>query len=131
MPENTLTIVTDFPGWAAALAQTEKNAKGDPIAKRFECYFAGFELANGYQELTDAREQAERFNQDNIKRQKSGMNEMTADHYLLSAMNHGLPACCGVAIGLERVLMAQASSKTSDAEQAHIHQAWSFPIDRA
>ena len=107
LPDEQLSVVTDFPGWAAALAQTHEDEDGATVARRFEIYYRGLELANGYQELTDAAEQKWRFEKDNALRQKQGLNVMEADPYLLAAMEHGLPACSGVAMGVERLLMSK------------------------
>ena len=64
------------------------------------------ELANGYFELTDAGEQAARFEQDRAKRAAEGLPDMAADTLLLAALESGLPDCAGVALGFDRTLMA-------------------------
>ncbi|MDX1802705.1 MAG: EF-P lysine aminoacylase EpmA [Alcanivorax sp.] len=110
LPAEQLSVVSDFPAWAAALAQTHTDSDGTPIARRFEIYYRGLELANGYQELTDAGEQRRRFDRDNALRQQAGLPAMTADPYLLAAMDAGLPACSGVAMGVERLLMARTAT---------------------
>ncbi|MCG8394110.1 MAG: EF-P lysine aminoacylase GenX [Pseudomonadales bacterium] len=110
LPTEQLSVVTDFPGWAAALAQTREDQDGATVARRFEIYYRGLELANGYQELTDAEEQRRRFERDNALRQEQGLNPMDPDPLLLAAMRYGLPACSGVAVGLERLLMARQNS---------------------
>lgn len=107
LPGDALTVITDFPGWAAALAQTRDDDDGEQVAARFEIYAGSIELANGYQELLDAHEQAERFRRDQAHRQQLGRAAMTPDSWLLDALRAGLPACCGVALGVERLLMAQ------------------------
>ena len=114
LPAEQLSVVSDFPGWAAALAQTRKDEDGSTVARRFEIYYRGLELANGYQELTDPKEQCRRFEQDNILRKQHGLNPMTADPFLLDAMDAGLPACSGVAVGVERLLMAQQDTSRID-----------------
>ncbi|MZR64217.1 EF-P lysine aminoacylase EpmA [Alcanivorax sp. DP30] len=114
LPDEQLSVVTGFPGWAAALAQTHEDDDGTLIARRFEIYFRGLELANGYQELTDPVEQRRRFEQDNTLRQQHDIPTMDADPYLLAAMDQGLPACSGVAMGVERLLMAQQGSGKID-----------------
>ena len=124
LPRDQLVVVTDFPGWAAALAQTREDEDGQTVACRFECYFAGLELANGYLELTDAEEQAQRFARDRRQREALGMMDMAADDALLSALAAGLPDCAGVAVGIERLLMARSQA-------TRIDQVWSFPCDRA
>lgn len=124
LPPERLSVVTDFPGWAAALAQTRCDSDGATIARRFEIYYQGLELANGYQELTDAEEQRRRFDTDNIQRREQGSKPMDADPGLLAAMDHGLPDCSGVAMGVERLLMAQQGASRIDQVQA-------FPWKRA
>lgn len=124
LPAEQLSVITDFPGWAAALARTHDDEDGTTVARRFEIYYRGLELANGYQELTDADEQRRRFERDNRLRGEHGLNIMDADPYLLDAMHHGLPACSGVAMGVERLLMAQQSSQ-------RIGEVLTFPGDRA
>ena len=124
LPAEQLSVVTDFPGWAAALAQTRPDTDGTEVAVRFEIYYRRLELANGYQELTDAEEQRRRFERDNRLRRAHGLNTMDADPYLLDAIQHGLPACSGVAMGVERLLMAQQSSN-------RIGDVLTFPADRA
>lgn len=119
-----LTVVEDFPGWAAALAQTTEDRDGATVARRFEIYHRGLELANGYQELLDADEQARRFERDNEKRRAGGKPPMTADPYLLAALRAGLPPCSGVALGLERLQMAVSGA-------GRIEQVWAFPSERA
>lgn len=68
------------------------------------------ELANGYHELTDATEQRTRFERDNTRRQVRGLRAVPLDHRLLDALTHGLPDCAGVALGIERLLMAMTGS---------------------
>lgn len=107
LPRNRITVVTDFPSWAAALAQKKYDADGEEVAQRFEIYAGGYELANGYFELIDATEQANRFSDDIEKRKADSLPTLDADTRLIAAMQHGLPSCSGVAIGVERLLMAQ------------------------
>ena len=124
LPPEHLVTITDFPGWAAALARTRQDEDGQQVACRFECYFGGQELANGYLELTDEEEQARRFEEDRRLRQDRAMEDMAGDPTLLAALAHGLPDCAGVAVGLERLLMARRQAR-------HISEVWSFPLDRA
>ncbi|MFN3713822.1 MAG: EF-P lysine aminoacylase EpmA [Alcanivoracaceae bacterium] len=107
LPPRDLTIVSDFPGWAAALAKRRRDDDGVWVAERFEIYFRGLELANGYHELTDADEQAARFADDRQWRREQGLPDMDPDPHLLGALQQGLPDCSGVAIGIDRLLMAQ------------------------
>lgn len=107
LPRDRITVVTDFPSWAAALAQKKYDADGEEVAQRFEIYAGGYELANGYFELIDATEQANRFADDIDKRKADSLPTLAADERLIAAMQHGLPACSGVALGVERLLMAR------------------------
>ena len=104
---DAVTVVRDFPATQAALA---KIRDGDPpVAERFELYLGGNELANGYHELTDAAEQRERFLRDNARRRARGQREIPLDERLLDALPD-MPACAGVALGIERLLMWLAGS---------------------
>lgn len=121
---NTITIITDFPAAQAALAIKEQQPDGQWTAKRFEVYCGGLELANGYAELTDADEQLLRFENENRARESVGLPAMPIDHHLIKAMQNGLPACAGVAVGIDRLMMLCLGKK-------HIDDVLSFPIDRA
>lgn len=106
-PRDRITVVRDFPATQAALA---KIRDGDPpVAERFELYLGAHELANGYHELTDANEQRERFVRDNVRRRARGQREIPIDERLLDALPR-MPACAGVALGIERLLMWLAGS---------------------
>lgn len=100
----TLTFVHDYPASQAALARIRP---GDPaLAERFELYFRGMELANGFHELADADEQAARFAADRAARAARGQVDVPADRRLIAALAHGLPDCSGVALGVDRLVMA-------------------------
>ena len=102
--KGVLTFVYDYPASQAALARVV--AAGDAnVGQRFELYVDGVELANGYCELTDAAEQRQRFTRDNALRRERGQSERPVDEYLLAALEHGLPDCSGVALGIDRLLM--------------------------
>ena len=91
--------VYNFPVSQAALAIIKEG-----VAERFEVYYRGVELANGFHELTDVDAQRARFDQDNAARHSHGIEPSAPDDYLLAALSHGLPACSGVALGIERLL---------------------------
>ncbi len=114
-------FIHDYPPSQAALAVIETNNQGTQVARRFELVIGGMEIANGYKELLDPQEQALRFQQD---LQKVTPVPRRADENLLSALEHGLPACAGVAVGLDRILMLQCAAKS-------IEEVLSFPIERA
>ena len=115
-------IVTHYPASQAALAQLDQS--DSRVALRFEVFYGGYELANGYQELTDAAQQAQRFAQDQRRRAQLGKPAAHADPRLLAALTHGLPQCSGVALGFDRLLMAKLGV-------ASIEQVLPFAIDRA
>lgn len=101
---DTLLAVHDWPASQAALARIRP---GDPpVAERFELYLGPLELANGYHELTDAGEQRARFERDGRVRAARGLPAVPLDAALIDALAHGLPACAGVALGVDRLLMA-------------------------
>lgn len=111
LPKEQLTFVYDYPTSQCALAQVHEDAEGNLVAGRFELYVGGYELANGYQELADAVEQRRRFDMDNQVRAEKGLVQVPADEKLLAALDSGLPACSGVALGLDRLLMLMLGSK--------------------
>lgn len=100
---NCLTVVRHYPASQAALARLCPADK--TVADRFEIFLGSTELANGYVELTDAHEQRQRIQADNRDRQRRGRPQRPVDQGLLAALEHGLPACAGVAMGLERLQM--------------------------
>jgi elongation factor P--(R)-beta-lysine ligase len=115
-------FIHDFPAAQAALARVRD---GDPpLAERFELFWHGIELANGFHELTDAAEQARRFRADRDWRAARGRAVPPADDHLIAALEAGLPACAGVALGLDRLLMLKLGLNRLD-------QALAFAADRA
>jgi lysyl-tRNA synthetase class 2 len=106
-----LNIIRDFPSTQAALAQVCQS--GDElVAERFEVYFNGIELANGFHELTDPVEQRRRFVQANHERKKLGKETLPLDENFLAALELGLPDSCGVAVGFDRLLMLQLKKES-------------------
>lgn len=101
---NGYLFVYDYPASQASLARL--NPDDSRVAERFELFCDGIELANGFSELSDSEEQRVRFIEDNRVRNARGLPEMELDEKLLAALAHGLPACAGVALGLDRLLMA-------------------------
>jgi len=103
LPGDRLTVLRHYPASQAALA---RRCPDDPsVADRFEVFLGAVELANGYVELTDASEQARRIAADNENRRRRGRPLRPTDDALLQALAAGLPACSGVAMGLERLQM--------------------------
>jgi lysyl-tRNA synthetase class 2 len=109
--------VTNFPASQASLAKIDPS---DPwFSLRFEFYYQGIELANGFEELDDADEQRTRFILDNKQRKESGLELKPQDVKFLSALGVGLPKCSGVALGIDRLLMIALGKK-------HISEVLSF-----
>ncbi len=99
------TIVYDFPVCQAALAETGTDTSGNAVSFRFELYAEGLELANAYQELCQANELRARFIANNERRRELGLPEMALDEEFLSIAGE-IPACSGIALGIERLMMA-------------------------
>jgi lysyl-tRNA synthetase class 2 len=104
LPGECLSIVHDYPPEQAALAQIRTD--DPPVAERFEIYLGQMELANGYQELRDALEQRQRFERELRLRNARGEETPPLDQHLIAALEHGLPECSGVALGVDRLLMS-------------------------
>ncbi len=112
---NEMHAVVDYPASQCALARIRSDADGHEVAQRFELYLGPLELANGYHELLDATEQAARFADDIRMREARGASMPPMDARLLAALASGLPACAGVALGMDRLLMAMlGTSRISD-----------------
>jgi len=110
-PSDRITIVYDFPASQCALARIRHS--DPPVAERFELYVGSYELANGYHELTDAKEQRARFERDNARRRERGQRELPIDERFLGTLSK-MPACAGVALGIERLLMYLADGDIGD-----------------
>lgn len=120
--QQTPCFVYHFPASQAALAKL--NTDDNRVAERFELYFKGMELANGFDELTEADEQRQRFIDDNNKRKAQSLAEVTVDERFLAALSHGLPQCSGVALGVDRLLMLALNAK-------RISDVIAFDVERA
>ncbi|MGK0298081.1 MAG: lysyl-tRNA synthetase class 2 [Gammaproteobacteria bacterium] len=96
-------FIYDFPVCQAALARIRND--DPPVAERFELFIDGLEIANGFHELCDAKEQLTRFQDENMMRINQGSYEMPIDHNLIEALKQGLPDCAGIAMGFDRLLM--------------------------
>jgi lysyl-tRNA synthetase class 2 len=102
-------FVYHFPASQAALAQICKH--DERVAGRFELYYKNMELANGFNELTNASEQAKRFDEDNVYRAANNLKKIPMDTRLIAALEHGLPQCAGVAMGIDRLVMLATGNK--------------------
>ncbi|POY44523.1 elongation factor P--(R)-beta-lysine ligase [Avibacterium gallinarum] len=111
-----------FPATQAALAQI--SSEDHRVAERFEFYYKGIELANGFNELTDANEQRHRFEQDNRQREKLGLPTRQLDERFLAALQAGVPNCAGVALGVDRLIMIALGAE-------NISEVISFNIENA
>lgn len=127
------TILFDYPATQAALAKVRTETTGDgapnvpatfEVAERFELYVEGIELANGYHELLDPEVLRKRNRAANAARAADGKPVLPEESRLLDAMEAGLPACTGVALGFDRLLMLAAGAKS-------VAEVMAFPIDRA
>jgi elongation factor P--(R)-beta-lysine ligase len=107
-------FVYDFPQTQAALAKI-RHDENPPVASRFEVYFQGIELANGFHELQDAGEQRRRFENDLATRRQLALPPLPLDEHFLAALESGLPDCAGVALGIDRlVMLAQQRQRLSE-----------------
>lgn len=98
------TLITDYPPATAALAKIVVDKQGNQVARRFELYINGLEIANAYDELADAAALRQRFERDNQQREARGLPVMPIDEHLLAACSQ-LPPCSGIAVGIDRLLM--------------------------
>ncbi|GAA0300690.1 elongation factor P--(R)-beta-lysine ligase [Psychrosphaera haliotis] len=103
-------FVYDFPSSQAALAKV--NSENEQVSHRFELYFKGIELANGYFELQSEVEQLQRFEKDNQQRLSIHKAAKPIDHNLIDALTVGLPSCAGVAVGIDRLFMLKVGAKS-------------------
>ena len=126
-PKLDATIVYDYPGTQSQLAQlrTVNDSESDyVVAERFELFLNGIEIANGYNELLDADELRHRFKKTQRNRIFDGQASLPVESRLLTAMETGLPPCCGTALGIDRLLMVLFNAESID-------EVLAFPIERA
>jgi lysyl-tRNA synthetase class 2 len=116
------TVLIDYPLSQAALAR--QNPDNPKVADRFELFFHGLELANGYHELLDVQELRRRNKLINGQREQDGQPQLPLASYLETAMQSGLPDCCGVALGFDRLVMLATGA-------TDISEVIAFPFDRA
>ena len=101
-----LTFVYDYPSAQSALAKIRKRKDKSSVAMRFEVYLGQSELGNGYQEETSYQRNKDILQSENIQRRETNLKEVTQDENFLAAAKSGIPESAGVAIGLDRILMA-------------------------
>lgn len=108
-------LLYHYPVSQSALARTTCDERGERVAERFELYAGGLELANGYHELTDSDELRERLELANRQRVAAGGPALPLPETLLDAMQSpGLPACAGVALGFDRLVMLAIGAESID-----------------
>jgi len=115
-------FIYDYPACQSALAKL--SDKLPKVAERFELFIKGMEIANGFHELTDADEQLGRLKKDLALRKKTKRPALPIDQLFTDALKQGLPDCAGVAVGIDRLLMAITGVKD-------IREVLTFPIENA
>ncbi len=125
LPADKLCFIHQYPESQAALAQHIVVDEAT-VARRFELYWQGMELANGYFELTDFVEQKRRFQTEKDAKAMLGSNghSLEFDHYFLQALESGMPSCSGVALGFDRLAMIALDKKA-------ISEVIAFTFDRS
>jgi lysyl-tRNA synthetase class 2 len=112
LPKDTLVFVHHYPADQAVLAMLEPE---DPrVARRFEAYFGGMELVNGFEELVDWKENERRQQGENNKRAVAGKETLSVDGLFIDALKQGLPPCSGAALGLDRLIMLALKKQSID-----------------
>ncbi|MCW8826378.1 MAG: EF-P lysine aminoacylase GenX, partial [Gammaproteobacteria bacterium] len=117
-----ISFIYDYPAEQASLARLKPEDSS--LAERFELFIEGVELGNGFGELTDGSEQRLRFEHDLDIRSARGAHLPPIDERFLAALEQGLPGCSGVAIGIDRLLMAVLDADSID-------EVIAFPIERS
>lgn len=117
------TVIYDYPVATASLAKTATDQDGNMVAKRFELYINGLEIANAYDELADGQALRLRFDNDNLERKQRGLPIIPIDENLLQACDD-LPPCSGIAVGLDRLIMSITNQK-------QIENVIAFTVDKA
>ena len=120
--QGRLTFLYDYPSSQASLARVRQGTP--PVAERFELYYEGVELANGFHELADTDEQCRRFERELSERGEAGQPVPPMDRRLLAALKQGLPDCSGVALGIDRLVMLATGAQRID-------EVIAFPVERA
>lgn len=120
--KTSVCMVYDYPVCLPSLARV--NPDRLLTVARVEVFINGIELANGYHELTDAKQQESRFDQEIALREKNMAVAVSKDQRFLAALQSGLPDCSGIAIGIDRLLMIIS-------QKNHIDEVLAFPIENA
>lgn len=109
-----IVLIYNYPASQSALARVKTTHDGEQVAERFEFYYQGIELGNGYHELTDPVEQKKRLLQAQNDRLAQNKDPLTLDHHLIAALEIGLPDCHGIAVGFDRLMMLRNHCTTLD-----------------
>ncbi len=117
-------IIYHYPASQASLAKVVPSGHGYNVAERFELYYRGIELANGFHELTDAAILRRRFEEVNSLRVAEDRPALPLPERLLAAIEHGLPDCTGCALGFDRLAMLAVGATSIDSVMT-------FPSDHA
>ncbi len=115
------TFITAFPTEVSPLARA--NDDNPEVTDRFELYVGGQEIANGFSELNDAEDQAERFRKQVAEREAGDDEAMLFDHDYVRALEYGMPPTAGEGIGIDRLTMLFTDS-------ASIRDVILFPLMR-
>ena len=107
-------IVYNYPTTQASLAKVTLAEAGCNVAERFELYYRGIELANGFHELGDATELRRRLEKVNSERLADCRKPLPLPESLLAALDHGLPPCTGCALGFDRIVMLATGARSID-----------------
>ena len=110
MDSKSVTVVFHYPSAQAALARLNDHDK--TLADRFEVFYQGVELANGYVELTDADQLQMRFQNDQVTRNNRGQVPVDIDKHFMQSLHRGLPECAGVAVGFDRLMMLAVGAES-------------------
>jgi lysyl-tRNA synthetase class 2 len=114
-------ILYHYPASQASLAKVATTDAGYEVAERFELYYRGIEIANGFHELGDAAELRRRFKAVNVARVADGCSALPLPESLLAALEHGLPPCTGCALGFDRLVMLSEGARS-------INEVMAFPV---
>lgn len=102
------TFITDFPIEVSPLAR--RNDENPLVTDRFELFMGGYEVANGFSELNDPEDQAERFRQQMVEKTAGNEEAMSYDEDYITALEYGLPPTAGEGIGIDRLVMLFTNS---------------------
>ncbi len=118
----TLCFIHSYPAEQAILARLDPD---DPrVSRRFELFYNGTELANGWEELLAPDQNRDRFEAQNSRRRRRGKPPIPLDERFLTALDRGAPACAGVALGFDRLMMHAVGAD-------RLEQVIAFPWDEA